>query len=1474
MASRLTVFWEEAFSKHSRGKKRFGGVICALLGLTLASELGKAQSGASQPPVISTSTQWTLNPPVLASSSASGIPSNGFSFQGSFSPDGTHLLFWSRSSNLALGATSILSQLYLKDLTTGAVSVVSTDANGVEGNNDSLSPNNSSQILMFSPDGTKVVFESAATNLIATGTYGHQQIFIKDLTTGATSIVSVDGGGNQGNANSMNFTFSPDGTQVAFDSAATNLISGGTTGNQVFVKNLTTSAVTLVSADSTGVPGNGTSSYPVFSPDGTQIAFVSTSNNLAAAGTNPHSQIYVKNLQSGAVALASADASGNEANNDSLYPMFSPDGSKLAFNSISTNLVPNVPSFNSEVYVKDLATGTITLVSADANGVPANSNSSQLGSFSPDSTKIAFQSASINLVSGANGASQVYVKDLLTGTVTLVSASGAGAFGNGNSTMPTFSPNHLAVAFQSGAGNFGVTNFTSQIFVRPIFTASGAVADNAFSTSLSTAGQLAFSDSDITDTHTTSVAAQAGDLGTVTASVSKDSTGSGTGGVVRWNYQVDESQLHTLTAPATDNFTLTLTDSQGCIATTAIVVTALPQDFAITNTTSSTPASVSTSTSSCPTLTVTSSPSSVTVTSGQPASFSAAATGAPAPTVQWQVSSDGGATFTDLPGASSTTLTFTAAMSQNGNLYRAVFTNSTGSVTSSAATLIVNAAGVTTALVSSKNPTVFGQAVIFTATVSGTAGTPTGTVSFLDGASSLGSATLDSTGAASFTTSSLPVGNHSITASYSGDSNFNAGTSSTLMQIVNLDVPTVTVSVSPNPSVFGQPVVATATVSASAPGSGTPTGAVTFLDGLTNLGTANLDNGQASFTISALTAGLHSIMATYAGDGSFSQNSGTTGITVNKGSTATSLTSSPNPSNFNQAVTFAATLSAVAPGAGMPTGAITFSDGATSLGSATLDSTGTASFTTSTLGVGTHTIVTSYAGDSNFNASTSSLSQIVNKLAATVTLGSSTNPSIFGQSVTFAITVAAASGSGTPTGTVMLQDGDGTLSTLILANGQASHTTASLAVGSHSITATYNGDPNFGAASAALPQTINKDASSITLGSSANPSVFGQSVVMTATVSALAPGAGTPTGAITFSDGSTSLGTAALDSTGTASLTTSALGVGTHTITASYAGDSNFNASTSSLSQIVNNIAATVKLNSSANPSVFGQGVTFTITVAASGASTPTGAVTLQQDGSSTMTTLSLVNGQASFTTASLAIGSHSITASYGDGNFNSSSSTLAQMVNKASTATTLSSSASPSTLSQSVTFTAAVSVVAPGAGTLTGSVTFNDGSNALTTVPLNSNGMATLTTSSLAVNSHSITAVYSGDSNFNSSTGSMMQSVQYGICAQYDQTRSVRGGATFPIKIQICDANGNNLSSQFIVLHATAIIAASGVAGPVQDSGNANPDNDFRNVGGSGQNAGYIFNLSTDGLTTGTYALQFTVTGDPVLHTVFFGVQ
>src|SRR5262249_28765382 len=166
-----------------------------------------------------------------------------------------------------------------------------------------------------------------------------------------------------------------------------------------------------------------------------------------------------------------------------------------------------------------------------------------------------------------------------------------------------------------------------------------------------------------------------------------------------------------------------------------------------------------------------------------------------------------------------------------------------------------------TTVTSSLNPSVFGQSVAFTATVTAVppaTGTPTGTVTFLDGAATLGTATLSS-GSATFAISSLAVGNHTITVSYSGCSNFTGRTSPAITQTVNQASSSSSVASSLNPSVFGQSVTFTTTVSAISPGAGTPTGTVTFLDGATTLGTATLASGGATFATSSLAAGNHTI---------------------------------------------------------------------------------------------------------------------------------------------------------------------------------------------------------------------------------------------------------------------------------------------------------------------------------------------------------------------------------------------------------------------------------------------------------------------------------------------------------------------------------------------------------------------------------------------------------------------------------------
>ncbi len=369
---------------------------------------------------------------------------------------------------------------------------------------------------------------------------------------------------------------------------------------------------------------------------------------------------------------------------------------------------------------------------------------------------------------------------------------------------------------------------------------------------------------------------------------------------------------------------------------------------------------------------------------------------------------------------------------------------------------------------------------------------------------------------------------------------------------------------SANPSVYGQSVTLTATVSPVAPGAGTPSGTVVFKDGATVLGSGTLASGVATFGTDALAVGTHSITAEYSGDGDFTPSSGTLtgGQIVNQADTTTTVTSSANPSSFGQAVTFTATVTAVPPGAGAPSGTITFRDGGVVLGIVPLTG-DVATLTTSTLAAGMHPIIAQYSGDGSYSPSSAALvgGQKVCRADTEITVASSINPSVYGQSLTFtAVVNAVPPGVGTPTGTVIFWDGATVLGSGTLAGGVATFVTSALAVGMHSIFAVYPGDGNFNPAGAALPggQIVDKTGTATTLTSAPNPSQLGESVTFTAAVTVLAPGAGDPSGTVTFKDGATVLGTATL-SGGVATFATSGLAVGAHTITAEYAGAASCN---------------------------------------------------------------------------------------------------------------------------------------------------------------------------------------------------------------------------------------------------------------------------------------------------------------------------
>jgi outer membrane protein assembly factor BamB len=307
----------------------------------------------------------------------------------------------------------------------------------------------------------------------------------------------------------------------------------------------------------------------------------------------------------------------------------------------------------------------------------------------------------------------------------------------------------------------------------------------------------------------------------------------------------------------------------------------------------------------------------------------------------------------------------------------------------------------TTTLTSSANPSTYGGPVTLTATVSnGTSTPPTGTVSFMNGSTTLGTGTLNSSGVATFTTSTLPTGPATIDAVYGGDSSNPTSTSNDITQAVNPAITDTALKSSLNPATYGKSVTLTATVTVKN-GGFTPAGVVNFYNGATFLADANLTNGVGKFTTSALPAGTDTLRAVYPGGGNAAgspagpltgvpSTSNTVTETINPAATTTSLSSSLNPSTEGQSVTFTATVSDGSKN--IPTGTVTFLNGTTTLGTGTLNSSGVATFATSALPAGTDEITASYGGDANNEASVSSaLAQVVNPASSSARQSPSTN---------------------------------------------------------------------------------------------------------------------------------------------------------------------------------------------------------------------------------------------------------------------------------------------------------------------------------------------------------------------------------------------------------------------------------------------------------------------------------------------------
>lgn len=324
--------------------------------------------------------------------------------------------------------------------------------------------------VVIAAGGRHLGFTSISPQLVPGDTNGRYDAFVRDRVTGINSQVNVSTSGVLANRHSILSGLSADGRFVAFNTHANNLVPGVTTfEHQVYLRDLHLGTTECMSTTSWGEGGHGPSHGGVPSDDGRYVVFYSRAINLGGGvASGSTDQIFVRDRATGGIECASSDAGGAHANSDCLHPRISPDGRFVTFGSLATNLAPGTGSFV-QVYLRDRQTGVLEVVSLDPGGNPAQGSSNWPSAPSADGRFVAFQSVSSNLIPGVgNGASQIFLRDRLTGTCELVSVAAGGSAGNGASSRPGLSPDGRFVVFQSAASDLvaGDTNGALDVFVR------------------------------------------------------------------------------------------------------------------------------------------------------------------------------------------------------------------------------------------------------------------------------------------------------------------------------------------------------------------------------------------------------------------------------------------------------------------------------------------------------------------------------------------------------------------------------------------------------------------------------------------------------------------------------------------------------------------------------------------------------------------------------------------------------------------------------------------------------------------------------------------------------------------------------------------------------------------------------------------------------------------------------------------------
>ena len=350
-----------------------------------------------------------------------GVEANGPSYFPSISADGTHVAFLSDASNLVIGDSNGMRDVFVHEIATGLTERASISTAGIQGDDECFD-------LAIAGDGRTIAFSSASSNMVTVEVSNAGDIYVRDMQTGTTRVVSQSPTGTKNNGRSYQARISHDGNRIAFTSRGSLLVPNDTNGvPDVFVHNISTGVTTRLSVDSSvaAVQGDGLSDCPAISGDGRWMAYRSEATNLdlAVPDLNGRADVFLHEIATGTTTRISLNLAGGDANGDSFLPAISQGGSVVCFESLASDLALGDTNTTLDLFRYDRLSGATDRISLDSSGAQTGGSSSQ-PSLTSDGGSVVFTASSPAFSAPGqdwNGANDIYLKNLTTGVVTRVS---------------------------------------------------------------------------------------------------------------------------------------------------------------------------------------------------------------------------------------------------------------------------------------------------------------------------------------------------------------------------------------------------------------------------------------------------------------------------------------------------------------------------------------------------------------------------------------------------------------------------------------------------------------------------------------------------------------------------------------------------------------------------------------------------------------------------------------------------------------------------------------------------------------------------------------------------------------------------------------------------------------------------------------------------------------------------------------------